>query len=253
MEFFPNQRRKLEIDDWCPLRNEQDEKRIRFDLLMPLTAQPYVAMPTFLSPTYERMEVEGSAIKDVDLFTQIDDVTLELYATDQSGPLEVEWGVGLDEAETEVANRKRKLLLTRCTLRNFKLIRAKRGEDQIVAVKFSVTTRSTRGLAAWAHDYNGKTLWAEFSIDPSPGQTKIEQPSLDLKGSAILPERDRCPFPLCVDDANHGGDHTDAMGNKLTAPAADLRLSGKSSKINFTITAGGTRRRPAGGTRRRPA
>jgi hypothetical protein len=231
-EFFPGQRRKLEIADWQPLRNEQDEKRIRFDLLMPLTGQPYLSMPTFLSPSYEKMELEGSAIKDTDLLTQIEDVTLELYATDQSGPLEVDWGVGLDEAEAEARDRKRKLLLTTCTLRNFKVVRVKRGEDQIVAVKFSVTTRSTRGLAAWAHDYNGKTLWCEFSIDASPGQsviaeTEIAQAELPMKGSALVPgaeektfeKRARCPFPLCVNDLDHDGDHEDAIGNKLEAEA----------------------------------
>jgi hypothetical protein len=174
------------------------------------------------------MEVEGSAIKDVDILTSIEDVTLELYATDQSGPLEVDWGIGLDEAEAEQRDRKRKLLLTRCTLRNFKLVRVKRGEDALVAVKFSVTTRSTRGLAAWAHEYNGKTLWCEFSIDASPGQTTIEQTRIPMSGSSLvetsppetkLDDRDRCPFPLCVGDANHDGDHEDALGNKLTAEA----------------------------------
>jgi len=225
MEFFPGQRRKLEIEGWQPLKNEQDEKRIRFDLLMPLTGQPYVAMPTFLSPAYERMEVEGSAIKDIDLFTLIEDVTLELYATDQSGPLEVDWGIGLDEAEAESRNRKRKLLLTRCTLRNFKVIRIKRGEDDLVAAKFSVTTRSTRGLAAWAHDYNGKTLWADFSIDAAPGQATLDTAPLPLsssrdKGAAANAfARDRCPFPMCILDAHHDGDHEDAIGVKIEAPA----------------------------------
>jgi hypothetical protein len=228
MEFFQGQRRKLEIADWQPLRNEQDEKRIRFDLLMPLTGQPYLAMPTFLAPAYEQMEIESSAIKDTDILTQIEDVTLELYATDQSGPLEVDWGIGLDEAEAEQRDRKRKLLLTRCTLRNFKLVRVKRGEDALVAVKFSVTTRSTRGLAAWAHEYNGKTLWCEFSIDPSPGQATIPQAELKLSGSELVAgaektpaktfeKRERCPFPLCVGDLKHDGDHEDALGNKLTA------------------------------------
>jgi hypothetical protein len=232
MEFFPKQRRKLEIADWQPLRNEQEEKRIRFDLLMPLTGQPYLAMPTFLAPAYERMEVEGSAIKDADLLTSIEDVTLELYATSESGPLEVDWGIGLDEAEAEARDRKRKLLLTRCTLRNFKVVRVKRGEDNLVAVKFSVTTRSTRGLAAWAHDYNGKTLWCEFSIDKAPGQASIEQqPTLEMTGSAedtvTLKAGDhertvpleKCRFPLCVNYAYHDGDHEDAMGNKLTEKA----------------------------------
>jgi hypothetical protein len=227
MDFFPGQRRKIELDDWVPLRNEQDEKRIRFDLLMALTGQSYVSMPSFITPSYEQMELEGSAIKDSDLLTIIDDVTLEFYATDQSGPLEVEWGVGLDEVEAEARDRKRKLLLTRCTLRNFKLLRIKRGEDSLVALKFSVTTRSTRGLAAWAHDYNGKTMWGEFSIDPAPGQTTIDdkQAKIPLAGAEITPkaERDKCPFPMCVNDANHDGDHEDAMGNRLMAPAEVLQ------------------------------
>jgi hypothetical protein len=95
----------------------------------------------------------------------------------------------------------------------------KRGEDSLVAVKFSVTTRSTRGLAAWAHDYNGKTLWCEFSIDPSPGQTVIAQATLPISGSELVESttgRKLCPFPLCVGDLDHEGDHEDAMGEKLT-------------------------------------
>jgi hypothetical protein len=174
MQFFPGARRKIELVDWSPLRNEQDEKRIRFDLMMPLTGQSYVAMPTFVSRAYEEMEREGSAVKDSDLITTIDDVTLELYATDQSGPLEVDWGIGLDEAEQEARDRKRKVLLTRCALRNFKLVRIAREKTMLVGLKFSITTRSTRGIAAWAHDYNGKIMWGEFSIDTAPGQTTID-------------------------------------------------------------------------------
>lgn len=219
MEFFKDQRRQIEISDWVPLLNEQDERRIRFDLMMPLTGQSYAAMPKFVAPAYEQMEQEGSAIKDSDLLTSIEDVTLEFYATDQSGPLEVEWGVGLDDAEAEARDRKRKLLLTHCTLRNFKLIRVKRGEDQEVSLKFSITTRSTRGLAAWAHDYNGKTMWGEFSIDPSPGQTRIDtQESLPMSGTAN--DRKRCPFPSCVMDLEHDGDHEDAFGKVLRAVAS---------------------------------
>jgi len=229
MEFFPGRRRKIELDDWVPLRNEQDEKRIRFDLLMPLTGQSYVQMPGFITPSYEQMEIEGSAIKDSDLLTIIDEVTLEFYATDASGPLEVEWGVGLDEAEAQAREQKRKLLLTHCTLRNFKLIRIKRGEDSIVALKFSLTTRSTAGLAAWAHNYNGKTMWGEFSIDPSPGQSKIDdtQAKIPLAGAELTPEKtpdpaappakkEFCPRPMCVLEAYHEGDHEDALGTKIT-------------------------------------
>jgi hypothetical protein len=174
-------------------------------------------MPTFVGPAYEQMEREGSAIKDSDLLTSIEDVTLELYATDQSGPLEVDWGIGLDEAEAEARDRKRKMLLTRCTLRNFKLVRISRDKDTLVALQFSTTTRSTRGLAAWAHDYNGKTLWGEFSIDSSPGQTTIDtgQASLPMAGAAA--GRKRCPFPSCVADDEHDGDHVDAFGEVLTS------------------------------------
>lgn len=229
MDFFPGLRRKIELDDWCPLRNQQDEKRIRFDLLMALTGESHEKLPSFVAPSYEKMDVEDSAVKDTDLLTIIDEVTLELYATDASGPLEVDWGIGLDEAEAEARDRKRKLLLTHCTLRNFQLIRIKRGEDSLVALKFSVTTRSTRGLAAWAHDYNGKTMWAEFSIDPSPGQTVIAQPGLPLAGAELLPEkktaaapppatsstgREMCPHPDCSQEAFHKGDHDVLPGGR---------------------------------------
>jgi hypothetical protein len=199
-EFFQKQRRKIELEDWHPLMNAQGEKRIRFDLLMPLTGQPYVGFPKFANDAYEKMELENSSIKDIDLTTEIEEVTVELYATESSEPMEIEWGVGLDEAKADADEKKRKLLLTGSTLRQFKLVRVTREKANVVALRFNITTKSTRGLAAWAHDHHGKTMWAEFSIDSKPKKKAAEEPQLPLA-------KDFCTFPGCTLDADHAGDH----------------------------------------------
>ena len=220
-EFFPKQRRKIELEDWHPLMNAQEQKRIRFDHLMPLTAQPYISFPAFANDAFEKMELQNSSIKDIDLTTEIEEVTVELYATESSEPMEIEWGVGLDEAKADADEKKRKLLLTGSTLRQFKLVRVTREKAAIVALAFNITTKSTRGLAAWAHDHHGKTMWAEFSIDPKPKKKAAEEPQLplappakessNLKGSKA---KAFCTFPGCTLDAFHEGDHSPATAKQ---------------------------------------
>ena len=58
-EFFPKQRRKLDLVDYDPLLNAQSEKRFRFDFIMPLTGQSFNGMPDFVSEGFGKMEVEN--------------------------------------------------------------------------------------------------------------------------------------------------------------------------------------------------
>lgn len=191
--FFPGARRRVELEDWRPLMNEQGDRRIRLDLLMPLTGQAILGMPTFVSAAYERMDVEDSAIKDVDLFTELEGITVEGYATDQSKPLELEWGVGLDEAEAQAKEAKRKLLLTGCTLRSFKLVRVTRDKMAIVALRLSVSTKSDVALVIWAHRYHGATFWAEFTATQGEiGDKPSEEAQMELGDDMpTLPDEQR--------------------------------------------------------------
>lgn len=223
-DFFPKHRRKLELDDWKPLRNAQGEKRIRLDFLMPLTGQQIVAMPAFVSSVYERVDVENSPVKDVDLMTELEGMTLEAYETESSKPMEYQWGLGLDEAKAAEAERRRKLLLTNCELRNFKLVRITRDKQAIVALSFSCTTRSDSFLAVWAERYNGATFWAEFTASELETRERQGQGKLGLESAPADPieqqkdaadlarelnpdDQPPCPYPACKLKQDHPGDH----------------------------------------------
>jgi hypothetical protein len=183
-QFFPGQRRKVELNDWDPLYDrQQGDKRIKLDLIMPITGQPLLALPDFVTPGYERMDVENSAIDEIDLRTEIEGITVEIYHTHESGPMEVEWGKGLDEAEAEAADRKRKLMLTACTLKGFKLVRVNREKQSLVALTFSINTKRDTLLVVWAHKYQGATFWAEFSA------TKQELPERAARAGDAAPGR----------------------------------------------------------------
>ena len=180
--------------------NEQDEKRIRFDLVMPLTGESHTAIPEFLESCYQEIEKQGSAIKEIPLVTEIENVALQSYATDQSGPLQFEFGA-LGSMQ-----------LADCTLRNFKLTRITRDKKEIVALAFSVTTKSTVGLVVWAFQFHGKTFWSQFAIEP--GGKPLAQIMLDEQKQATLPiaaapasTLPGCSFPDCTLEFGHEGDH----------------------------------------------
>jgi hypothetical protein len=215
----------VELNDWDPLYDrQQGDKRIKLDLIMPITGQVMLALPDFVTPGYERMDVENSAIDEIDLRTEIEGITVEIYHTHESGPMEVEWGKGLDEAEAEAADRKRKLMLTACTLKGFKLVRVNREKQSLVALSFSINTKRDTLLVVWAHKYQGATFWAEFSAtkqelpDAQPVQATLPQVepckvTSDCEmakghsgphGKADAPV---CPFPECIRTQDHPGEH----------------------------------------------
>lgn len=169
ISFFPGNRRKVELEDWQPLLNAQDEKRVRLDILMPLTGEPVIGMPEWLSPAYQTMTRKGSVEKDIPITTEIEACTFEGFSTEGSKRnIEIDKG-GLDLTKEEMGHRN--VLIPGATLRNFKLVRVTRNEQGIVALKFSITFKADSGLVLWAHKYHGGTFWASFVVT---------QPTLDL-------------------------------------------------------------------------
>ena len=236
-DFFPNLRRRVELEDWAPLMNEQGEKRIRLDLLMPLTGEAIVGMPHFVAPAWEKMEAQDSAIKDVPFVTEIEGVTVEAFATDSSAPMELEWGVGLDEAQEQEKEKRRKLLLTSSTLRNFKLVRVTREKQKIVGLRFSILTKNDTYLVLWAYKYHGSTFWCQFTetqpeIKAPEAQMNLNAPETveDQRADAatlaqeINEHKEPCAYPGCKLDADHDGEH-DLKDRKHMTRAEKTRLA----------------------------
>jgi hypothetical protein len=255
-QFFAGSRRKLELVDWQPLMNEQSEKRIRLDLLMPLTGQAFIAMPEFVAPAYEKMDQENSAIKEVPLVTELEGMTFEAFSTDSSQfPIETE----AHGTEAELGNRH--VLLTGTTLRNFRLVRVTREKQTLVALKFNLTSKADAGLVLWAYKYQGGTFWVLFTEtqpevagpeatngdqmklteQPPDGKTQSDKEvekyirKYIKKHPDCVPYRpdgvpqeqfdrvmasiDKCAFPDCVLRSDHEGSHVTGTEANLE-PAA---------------------------------
>ncbi len=161
--FFPGNRRKVELVDWDPLLDAQDNKRVRLDILMPLTNQPVLGAPEFVFEGYEKMSNKGSAIDEIDIGAVLEGMTLEAFSTDQ-----IKQAIEIDTLGLNLVNIPEQLgrthvKITAATLRNFKLVRVTRDKQSIIALKFSVTVKSDAGLVLWAHTYHGGTFWGMFT------------------------------------------------------------------------------------------
>jgi hypothetical protein len=212
-QFFPNQRRKIELLGWAELMNAQSEKRIRFDLQMQLTGQNMLGMPDFIGRGFEVMGREGSHDKKIDIDIELEGVHFEAFSTE-----DCKEAIRVDTLGLELADEVKQLGLTyvkfsSATIRNFKLVRV--GAD--VALQFNITVKSSAGLVLWAHHYHGATFWAMFSEaqlvvpkkEEDPDQMKLgEQPPAKEKAKG-----DPCGFAdgnggACILDAYHEGEHT---------------------------------------------
>ncbi len=161
LPFFPGNRRKVKLEDWDPLMNAQSEKRIRLDLLMPLTGESVIGIPDWISPVWEQMEVEGSKTKDSDFEVEIEGTTFEGFSTEGSKrPIETE-AHGLDLTREELGSRH--VSVPGSTLRNFKLMRVTQDKQSLVCLKFSLTAKADAGLVLWAYKYHDATFWAAFT------------------------------------------------------------------------------------------
>jgi hypothetical protein len=187
--FFPNTRRKLELASWQPLMDENGDKRIRLDLLLILTGQNGLGLPEWLTPAYEKMDTEGSTIKEVPFTNKLEGMTFEAFSTDKGNyPIETE-AHGLEISQEELGRRH--VLLTGCTLRGFKLVRVSRNKQTLVCVEFSTTAKTDAAIALWAYKYHGGTFWGLFTM-PEPAITnespiKGRQNQMDL-GEATVTE-----------------------------------------------------------------
>lgn len=182
-EFFPNNRRKVELLDWDPLLNAQSEKRIRLDLLMPLTAQNILGMPDFVAPSFEKMDVEESPITEIDLNAEIEGICFEAFSTDTSKKaIEIDTlGLELENVKDQLGRRF--VRFTNSTLRSFKVVRVK----DSVCLKFTLTVKADPGLVLWAHHYHGGTFWALFEHSTVPMVPSKDDKQLKLgEGSASV-------------------------------------------------------------------
>jgi hypothetical protein len=238
--FFPEQRRKLELTSWQELMNAQSEKRIRLDLQMPLTNQTLLGMPDFIGRGFEIMEREDSHEKQIPIDVELENVHFEAFSTDvckKAIPIE-SLGLNLDDEKKQLTRSY--LKFSSSTIRNFKLVRIKDG----VALEFNITVKSDAGLCLWAHHYHGATFWGVFSeaqlVVPKKDENQMElgdQPAetTPSNGSAKGVAKVSCPAidnngGHCVLDWNHEEpEHVFSNGKPVDLKS---KSNGKGKRVN---------------------
>lgn len=233
--FFPNQRRKIELLSWSELMNAQSEKRIRFDLQMPLTGLNMSGMPDFIGRGFDIMGREGSHDKKIDIDVELEGVHFEAFSTEdckKAIPIE-SLGLNLDDESKQLTRSYVKF--SSATIRNFKLVRLENGT--VVALQFNITVKSDAGLVLWAHHYHGATFWAMFSEAQLVVPKKEDSNQMKLDEQPPAKEKAKgepCGFAdgnggACILDAYHEGEHT-------FSNAAPVNLSTRQKKANRELS-----------------
>jgi hypothetical protein len=152
-DFFQGYRRKLQLTDFSPKLNKENEKRIRLDFAMPLTGQPLVGLPDFVSAAMDAVGKLDSGIVTADCSPELEGFTIDAFPTPEA--------------------KRRELLITGATLRGFQVARpdGDTAAADDVTRYFHLNVPGRKEIIDWAWENLGATVFCEFV------QT---QPSLDL-------------------------------------------------------------------------
>lgn len=215
IEFFPARRNKTILVDWRPLLSENNEKRVRIDLLIAITGSGMSSdsLPNWVRPGYERMDVDDSVIKKIPFSSELEGFSMEAFSTDKGQfPIEIEMPAMGDERENF---GRRHVLLTGCSMTSFELVRETVDGQSVVALKFALRTMSDDALVVWCRRYHGATFWSLFEKQqsdlPLEGKSDSAQMTLD---QAVTSEVE--PEDLDDDD----DDELDGLGEDEPAESA---------------------------------
>jgi hypothetical protein len=150
--FFHGQKRRITIQSWSPKHNGESEKRALIELQMPLTGEQQIGIPQFAIEEFKDLEREDSQAKSIELRTEIENMSAELFDTPES--LE-----GCHEFHG-------------ATLRGFSMERVPKGDSHITVLNFNLTVIRTIPLLVWLHKYERKDVWALF--EPTQGEIKAK-------------------------------------------------------------------------------
>jgi len=141
-QMFPGQRRKIVLEKLVCNTKKNNPNSV-FTLRMPLTGQPLIGFPSFISSAYNAVEPEGSYTTSATLGDfELPGMTLEFFRNEDS--------------------KKRLLGMTGKTLFKFHVEREKDGDAYITVLRFSVRTEETVARLRWWHDMSGTDQWVDF-------------------------------------------------------------------------------------------
>jgi hypothetical protein len=158
--FFPKRRVRVELSDWKPKHNSEDEKRIRLDFMLPLIDENREGMmPSWAMEPLLSMEREDSKQTDAGLDVTLESVTVELFDTSKSPG--------------------RSMLLASATLQGFVIKRITRDKQTFPALLFNCNVKRDWNLLRWADKYECCYLWSEFT-PTGPEKASVPAPGVQM-------------------------------------------------------------------------
>lgn len=144
-QFFPGQRRQVQLERWIPKRNAENEKRVQFKFKMTITGDSFAGFPDFLLEGYHAVEKERSG------GTYTSDQVLEAMALEYfetpKGKECIQRAVGV-------------------TVQGLKLSREKEGDSYVTVLRYHYHVPWFRGIWKFIDKFWGMTLFCDFT--PSP-------------------------------------------------------------------------------------
>jgi hypothetical protein len=197
--FFPGSQRRVTLGS--PTR-QSSNGRIVFAVAMPLTAESFTGMPSWISDGYEAVSTTlREACPEIE---QVADITLAFSDDKPAGELFSPPSAKIAAAE----------------LRGFKILRAGDSEDLEIELHFKAFAPYTREFWAWIGEMCGKEVWMGFPLSLS-GTLAVPPKSgtLPLTGNADAPQGESGPAPGIPDEpptlAESIGDAPTPEGEKV--------------------------------------
>lgn len=167
-QFFTGQKCLLTLVDVKPKLNQQNDKRLRFDFAMPLTAEILKSAPRDVKDAFYAVSKDESHLNPIGIGTEFDGVVVNIFDT----PL-------TKHARLELAN---------CTLKQLEVARPDNKamlNDGDVRLSFHMNVPASRDAWNWGYGCYGSDLCAVFEeMQPIFPQIKEANPNGD--GQVIL-------------------------------------------------------------------
>lgn len=158
-DFFSSGKHSMLLVDIKPKLNREDEKRLRLDFSMPLTADILAQAPQAVQDAFYAISKDGHTLNPIGVVREYQGAKVKFYATRLT-------------AASEIA-------IEECTLRQLEVKRPKNKvelADGDVTLKFHINAPASRKLWNYTYENYGATIFATFE-DAQPLLPNIKSSS----------------------------------------------------------------------------
>lgn len=216
--FFDNTKVMVSLLDIKPKLNAQDEKRIRLDLSMVLTAEALSAAPENVKEAFYAVTKDSLGLNPVGLMAEFQDVKATFFATPQT-----------KTPSLEIAG---------CTLRQLEVSRPEKKatlDDGDVRLGFNITIPASREVWNWSYLNFGADLALLFEeLQPMLPHIKEANPNGDGQGILNMEKQQVEPTVVKPEPAMSAR----ARAEKVLGGKDDMPHQGKEQKKAVSKIAG---------------